>query len=191
MLYIIAIFLLSYLLGSISFGLVVTKCLAPGVNLRSQGSGNIGATNVLRNAGKLSAILTLIGDAGKGAAAVYVGSQFVSPVAGFYAGIMAVLGHVYPVWHGFRGGKAVATSLGVILVAQPEIGVSLLVIWLISYYLWKISAIAAINAFVAYGLWHIFSSSLPAIWRVGAFCISLLVIIRHKQNIKQLIGKSL
>ena len=116
-----------YLLGSVPFGLLLTR--ANGIDIRAVGSGNIGTTNVLRTGSKWLAAATLLLDAGKGAVAVLVARHFGGVEAGMLAGVAAFLGHCYPVWLKFRGGKGVATLLGVTLAAVPLAGLAALVAW--------------------------------------------------------------
>jgi glycerol-3-phosphate acyltransferase PlsY len=122
-------FVLAYLLGSIPFGVVITRVLGLG-DLRSIGSGNIGATNVLRTGNKAAAAATLILDAGKGAAAVLVARALVGETAAMVAGFAAILGHCFPVWLGFRGGKGVATFLGLTVALAWPAGLAACATWL-------------------------------------------------------------
>ena len=139
----------AYLLGSVPFGLLVARAQG-GVDLRRVGSGNIGATNVLRAVGKGAAALTLLGDMGKGAAAVGLGRWLgVSPTVLAMIALAAVAGHLFPVFGGFRGGKGVATTLGVILAAMPAVGALLLLIWLLVAAVWRYSSLAALVASAA------------------------------------------
>lgn len=175
----------AYLLGSVPFGLVIAR-VQGGVDLRRVGSGNIGATNVLRALGKGAAAITLLGDMGKGAVAVGLGRWFgVSPTVLAAIALAAVVGHLFPVFLGFRGGKGVATTLGVILVAMPAVGGLLLLIWLVVAALWRYSSLAALVA----------SGALPALaWlldgRPAMLGLSLtllaLVLVRHHENITRL-----
>src|SRR5579862_7052298 len=115
-------FIIGYLFGSIPFGLILTR-LAGTEDLRSIGSGNIGATNVLRTGRKGLAAATLLLDFAKGSAAVLLGGMLAGPPGVFIGGLCAVLGHLFPVWLGFRGGKGVATGFGVLIAANPLVGV--------------------------------------------------------------------
>jgi len=129
----------AYLLGGIPFGILAAR-MGGGVDLRRVGSGNIGATNVLRSVGRGAAVLTLAGDIGKGALAVGLARLTDAPpavVAG--TALAAVLGHLFPVFAGFRGGKGVATMLGVVLAAMPAVGGLLLVVWLATAWRWRSS----------------------------------------------------
>jgi glycerol-3-phosphate acyltransferase PlsY len=177
--------LLAYFLGSIPFGVLVARA-GGGVDLRRVGSGNIGATNVLRAVGKGAAALTLLGDIGKGAVAVGLGRWVgVSPAVLAMIALAAVVGHLLPVFGGFRGGKGVATTLGVILAAMPAVGVLLLAIWLAVAAIWRYSSLAALAA----------SGALPVLawWLDGrppmvalAVVLLLLLLVRHRENIVRL-----
>lgn len=175
----------AYLLGSIPFGLLVARAQG-GVDLRRVGSGNIGATNVLRAVGKGAAALTLLGDMGKGAAAVGLGRLFgVSPSALAVIALAAVVGHLLPVFGGFRGGKGVATTLGVVLGAMPAVGGLLLLIWLAVAALTRYSSLAALIASAALPLlaWRL--DGRPPMVALSAGLL-LLVLVRHRENIGRL-----
>ncbi|SEM69301.1 acyl-phosphate glycerol-3-phosphate acyltransferase [Loktanella fryxellensis] len=136
---------IGYLLGSIPTGVIVARAMGLG-DLRQIGSGNIGATNVLRTGNKQAAALTLIGDAAKGAAAVLLARQFATPDAVQIAALGAMVGHCFPVWLGFRGGKGVATFLGIMLALMPLAGLAACAIWALTAKLGKISSLAALLA---------------------------------------------
>ena len=125
----ILVIIVAYLLGSIPFGLVLTRLFGGG-DIRNIGSGNIGATNVLRTGKKSVAALTLILDAGKGAVAVLLAAYFISTNAAALAGLVAILGHCFPVWIGFRGGKGVATYLAVMSTLDIRFGLIFALLWL-------------------------------------------------------------
>jgi len=175
----------AYLLGGIPFGVVVAR-LHGGVDLRRVGSGNIGATNVLRAVGKGAAALTLLGDIGKGALAVGLG-RWAGGSAELLAGLAlaAVLGHVFPVFAGFRGGKGVATMLGVVLAAMPAVGGLLLLVWLAAAALWRYSSLAALVAAAALPplAWWL-DGRLPLVAAAGL--LFGLVVWRHQDNIRRL-----
>ena len=139
--------LLSYVAGSIPFGLVLTKLAGTG-NLREIGSGNIGATNVLRTGRKGIAAATLLLDAAKGAAAVLVANK-ISPEAALIAGLFAVLGHNFPVWLKFKGGKGMATTLGVLLAIAWQVGLLAIATWLLTAAIFRFSSLAALIALLA------------------------------------------
>ena len=186
----ILIALAAYLLGSISFAVLVSRLM----NLpdpHSYGSHNPGATNVLRTGNKLAAALTLIGDAGKGALAVgltvlYTGE---SAAAGFeapLAGAMAFLGHLYPAFHGFKGGKGVATAAGVLTSLSLYLGLGTLATFGIIVFFFRMISLAAIISavFAVFWAWLLFGPA-PITPLVGA--ISLLLIWRHRENIVRLL----
>ncbi len=137
---------LGYLLGSIPFGLLLTRAAGLG-DIRRIGSGNIGATNVLRTGNKGLAAATLLLDAAKGAVAVLLAGWFAGRDGVMWAGIGAVLGHALPVWLGFRGGKAVATSYGVLIAAAWPVGLSAGAVWLVIAALTRFSSVAALVSF--------------------------------------------
>lgn len=175
----------AYLLGGIPFGILVAR-LQGGVDLRRVGSGNIGATNVLRAVGKGAAALTLLGDIGKGALAVGLG-RWADGSAELLAGLAlaAVLGHVFPVFAGFRGGKGVATMLGVVLAAMPAVGGLLLLLWLAAAALWQYSSLAALIAAAALPPLAWWLDGRPPLVAVGGLLFALLVW-RHQDNIRRL-----
>ena len=174
---------LGYLLGSIPFGIVMARLFGLG-DLRHVGSGNIGATNVLRTGNKPAAFLTLVLDAGKGAVAVLVAHALLGEDAAQLAGFAAFLGHCFPVFLGFKGGKGVATFLGTLLALAWPIGLAACAIWAITAAIFRISSLAAL---VAAGL-----SPMVAILlgqpQATLFCAALavLIFIRHHENIARL-----
>ena len=174
-----------YLLGSIPFGVVIARG-AGGVDLRRVGSGNIGATNVLRAIGKGAAALTLLGDIGKGALAVGLARCTGADAALVAAvGLAAVLGHLFPVWAGFRGGKGVATTLGVVLGAMPGVGGLLLVIWVAVAAITRYSSLAALVATTTMPLLVWLVDGRPAMLALSGALV-LLVVVRHRENIGRL-----
>ena len=142
------VLLFGYLLGSIPFGLLLTKMAGLG-DLRSIGSGNIGATNVLRTGRKDLAAVTLLGDAGKGAAAVLLAAAIWGPEAAMIAGVAAFFGHVFPVWLGFKGGKGVATFIGILLALSWPVALAFCAIWLLVAVALRYSSLAALTAATA------------------------------------------
>jgi glycerol-3-phosphate acyltransferase PlsY len=182
----VAIALAAYVLGSVSFAVVISKAMRL-PDPRSYGSSNPGATNVLRTGNKLAAALTLIGDAGKGALAVgltvlYTGE---SAIAGFdapLAGAMAFLGHLYPVFHGFKGGKGVATAAGVLLSLSLYLGLGTLATFGIIVLFFRMISLASIIAavFAIFWAWSLFGLT-PITPMVAA--IALLLIWRHRENV--------
>ena len=175
---------LGYLLGSIPFGLLLTRLAGLG-DIRRIGSGNIGATNVLRTGSKGLAALTVALDLAKGAAAVLI-AQGWGPEAGLAAAGCAVIGHMFPVWLGFRGGKGVATALGVLIVLAWPVAVAAVLLWLATAFLFHYSSLAALVAAVASsGIAALVSDRMTA-WLIAG--IALLIILRHHQNIRRLIA---
>lgn len=175
----------AYLLGSVPFGLLVARARG-GVDLRRVGSGNIGATNVLRAVGKGAAALTLLGDMGKGAAAVGLGRWFgVSPTVLAMIALGAVAGHLFPVFGGFRGGKGVATTLGVVLAAMPAVGALLVLIWLFVAAVWRYSSLAALVASAAMPVLAWLVDGRPAMLGLSG-TLFMVVLLRHRENIARL-----
>jgi len=180
---------LAYLLGSISFAVVVSKAFGL-PDPHGYGSGNPGATNVLRTGNRKAALLTLLGDGLKGFVAVYaaqqLAAQFGTPAWTVAAAAVAVfLGHIYPVFHGFRGGKGVATGAGIVFALHWPLGLTLTVIWLTMAYGFKISSLAALVAAVLMplGMFYIQGATLTA-WAMVP--IAVLLIGRHRDNIRKL-----
>lgn len=179
--FLIGLCILSYLIGSIPFGLIVTRLAGLG-DIRNIGSGNIGATNVLRTGNKKLAALTLLLDALKGIPVILF--MFDQPYNALIIGFAAIIGHCYPVWLKFKGGKGVATTLGVLLAAVPFTGLIACATWLVSAKAGKISSVAALSAMiVAPIMTYVFYGMYPAL--VNAL-ISALVIWRHRENIKRI-----
>jgi glycerol-3-phosphate acyltransferase PlsY len=177
-------FVLAYLLGSIPFGVLVTRALGLG-DLRTIGSGNIGATNVLRTGNKGAAAATLLLDAGKGAVAVLVARAIVGEQAALVAGFAAFLGHLFPVWLGFRGGKGVATFLGTMLALAWPVGIAACLTWLATAIVFRYSSLAALVAAAATPLWLLLLGRADAVWLGVA--LAILVFIRHHANIRRLL----
>jgi acyl phosphate:glycerol-3-phosphate acyltransferase len=177
---------LAYLLGSIPFGLLLTRLAGHG-DIRAIGSGNIGATNVLRTGNKPLALLTLLLDGGKGAAAVLLAGVFF-PGTEIVAGIAALLGHMFPVWLKGKGGKGVATAVGVITVLSWPLGVGIMLAWLAFAFLFRYSSLAAI---VSLGLAPFCAASIGRKDLLGLTAIiAILVIAKHAANIKRLLKKT-
>ncbi len=174
-----------YLLGSIPFGLVLAKLAGYG-DIRAIGSGNIGATNVLRTGNKALALAVLVLDGGKGAAAVLLADYFGSFDAALAAGLFAIIGHMFPVWLKFKGGKGVATTLGMLLALAPTIGALVCVIWLLMALLFRYSSLAALAAILAAPpLAHLIYAEPNLTGMLGA--VTLLVWVKHRANIHRLI----
>jgi glycerol-3-phosphate acyltransferase PlsY len=180
------VFLLpGYLLGSIPFGLLLTRAAGLG-DIRRVGSGNIGATNVLRTGNKGLAAATLLLDGIKGAAAVLIAVWWGGQEAILWAGTGAVLGHAFPVWLGFKGGKAVATSYGVLIAAAWPVGLCAGAVWLVVAALARMSSLAALASFA---LAPIIAAILADTTIVKlALLIAVLVFARHHTNIRRLIA---
>lgn len=180
------VILAGYLVGSIPFGLIVTRLGGAG-DVREIGSGNIGATNVLRTGRKELALATLVLDAGKGAAAVLVTQAlFSNDAITALAGASAFLGHLFPVWLGFKGGKGVATFFGVLLAAAWPVGLAAAVVWIGLFALTRISSLSALIAAVAApAIAALLGQPLP-ITLLSAF-MAVLIVIRHHENIGRLL----
>jgi len=172
-----------YLLGSIPFGLVLARLLGLG-DLRQIGSGNIGATNVLRTGSKGAAAATLILDAAKGAVAVLLAQALAAGDAAQAAGLGAFLGHLFPVWLRFRGGKGVATFLGVMLALAWPVGLALCATWLVVAALTRYSSFAALMAAGMLPLWLMWFMRGDLL--LLGLVLMILVYIRHAANIRRL-----
>jgi glycerol-3-phosphate acyltransferase PlsY len=183
--HVILIFVIGYLLGSIPFGIVVTK-LGGGVDPRSIGSGNIGATNVLRSGDKKLAAITLLGDALKGTLAVLLGWFIGGEGTALAAGFGAFIGHLFPVWLGFKGGKGVATFLGVALGLHPAAALTFAIFWLASAYFTRYSSLSALIASVAtpLALWLLGHGRMAALMAL----LAALLWAMHRENIKRLLA---
>ena len=177
--------LLGYLLGSVPFGLLLTRAAGLG-DIRAIGSGNIGATNVLRTGHKGLAAATLLLDGVKGAGAVLAGAALAGPAGGALAGLAAAIGHMFPLWLGFRGGKGVATGFGVLLAAAPLAGLASALVWLAVAAATRISSAGALAAAAAAPLlaWGL-TGRLPALL---ALAVGALIWWRHRANIARLLA---
>lgn len=175
--------LAGYLLGSIPFGMIVARFMGLG-NLREIGSGNIGATNVLRTGNKTAAALTLLFDAGKGAAIVLLARALAAEDAAQVAGLAAFLGHCFPVWLKFRGGKGVATYFGLMLALSPLVGLIAGVIWLGVAAVSRYSSLAALLA----AGWTPVVVNFSPDWHLFLLTIvlAILIYLRHSANIARL-----
>lgn len=176
-----------YLLGSIPFGLVITRMAGLG-DIRAIGSGNIGATNVLRTGRKGLALATFLGDALKGTVAILVARQFGGEVAAMAAAVGAFLGHLFPVWLGFKGGKGVATYIGILLGLSWPAALAFGAVWLVMAFTFRISSLSALtaSAVVPIGLWLSgMVSTLMALVLIG---LAALVWVRHAENIRRLLA---
>ena len=174
---------IGYLLGSIPFGMVVASMMNLG-NLRDIGSGNIGATNVLRTGNKKAAALTLIFDAAKGAVALLLARNFAGEDAAQLAAVMAMLGHCFPIWLRFNGGKGVATFLGIMLAYSFPVGATCCAAWLIGAFLWRISSMGALVSAATSTFLLVGMGEGTALF-MGIF-LTLMVFFRHRENIKRI-----
>ena len=172
-----------YLLGSIPFGLILGKLAGYG-DIRRVGSGNIGATNVLRTGNKLLALATLLLDGGKGAVAVLAAARW-GEGATLIAAIAAVLGHAFPVWLGFRGGKGMATTLGVLLALAWPAGLLTCAVWLAAAAAFRFSSLAALAALASAPLLMLWLADAPR--ALVAALLALLGFARHHANIRRLL----
>ncbi|QJE73121.1 glycerol-3-phosphate 1-O-acyltransferase PlsY [Aerophototrophica crusticola] len=174
-----------YLLGSIPFGLVLARLAGYG-DIRKIGSGNIGATNVLRTGNKPLALATLLLDSGKGGIATLLALWLGGQESALLAAGGSMLGHAFPVWLGFKGGKGVATALGVLLAISWPVGLFACGMWLLTAVVFRISSLSALVALALsplFGWWW----SGPAVAGLAAF-IAVLVFVRHKDNITRLLA---
>lgn len=185
---------LGYLMGSIPFGMVVARVMGLG-NLRNIGSGNIGATNVLRTGNKAAAALTLLFDAAKGAVVVLLARVLAGEDAAQIAALAAFLGHCFPVWLGFKGGKGVATFLGLWLALDWRVGVACCLTWLVAAAIWRISSVGALAAAALSTTWIMVLTDGSTF--ILGIILTLLVYWRHSTNIARIkagtepkIGKS-
>ena len=188
--YTIAALVLGYLLGSIPFGLVLTRAAGLG-DVRNIGSGNIGATNVLRTGNKGIAALTLLLDLLKGTAAVLIGHAIgalggVAILASLIAGLAAFIGHTYPVWLGFKGGKGVATYIGVLLGLNWPGALAFCSVWLLVAILSRYSSLSAIVAAIVTPIWLLTVGDYAT--AVLAALLSVLLIFKHRANIHRLVA---
>ena len=184
MLTLLATGVIGYLFGSIPFGLLLTRLAGYG-DIRRIGSGNIGATNVLRTGSKSAASLTLLLDLAKGWAAVVIGQAWGEDAALVAAGCV-IVGHMVPVWLGFRGGKAVATALGVVIALAWPVALGAALVWLATALLLRYSSLAALVAAVAAAVLAPFLADGPTAAVIAG--IALLIILRHHANIRRLMA---
>lgn len=188
----ISIPIAAYLLGSIPFGLLLGK-LFGGRDVRSAGSGNIGATNVARVAGPVAGILTLLLDAAKGALAVYLAARLSEQSSTWMmiAGLCALVGHCFPVWLGFRGGKGVATAAGVFLVLSPLSFLGAVILFVLVVLYWRFVSLGSISAAAAMPLLIYFfwapHHAPPYAVTFGSLGAALLIVYKHDANIQRLV----
>jgi glycerol-3-phosphate acyltransferase PlsY len=179
----------AYLIGSVSFAVLMSKAFGL-ADPRTYGSGNPGATNVLRSGKKAAAVLTLLGDAAKGWVAVFAAMQFATPDAQGVMMVAAVfmavfIGHLFPVFLRFKGGKGVATALGVLLALSPWLGLAAFATWLLMAVLFRYSSLSALTAAVGVPIYAVLMG-MPREWVLATVAMSLLLIWRHKGNIRNL-----
>ncbi|MAK11957.1 MAG: glycerol-3-phosphate 1-O-acyltransferase [Rhizobiales bacterium TMED83] len=175
---------LAYLLGSIPFGLLLSRMGGLG-DIRETGSGNIGATNVLRSGNKFIAALTLLTDIAKAIVAILVVTEFVGFPTAYWAGLAALLGHIFPVWLGFKGGKGVAVFIGTSLVISPLPGLTLLSVWLLVAVISRRSSLAALIATISVPIYMVVLGEI-----YGAIVVGVQVGViywAHRENISRLI----
>lgn len=176
--------LIAYLLGSISTGAIVPRMM--GVDIYARGSGNPGASNVMRTLGKKAGAVVMVLDAAKGLVAAMIGAA-VSTELGFWCALAAVVGHIVPIWLKFRGGRGVATAIGSVLFLAPWFGVVLAVGWAVTVALTKTASLASLGAMVLYVPGYAIYGHRG--WSlVAAGLTALLVVVRHTPNIRRLIG---
>ena len=176
---------LGYVLGSIPFGLLFAWASGAG-DVRKIGSGNIGATNVLRTGKKWAAAATLLCDGAKGAAAVLIAKFWLMPGAEIFAALAAVLGHMFPIWLGFKGGKGVATFLGVCLALYWPVGFSVCATWLLAALVWRVSSLSALIA-IALSPAYFFAFG-QRDYAPLALVLAALIFFMHRENIRRLLS---
>jgi glycerol-3-phosphate acyltransferase PlsY len=179
----------AYLLGAVPFGLIFSRVLGS-VDVRTVGSGNIGATNVLRAAGKGAALLTLLADALKGFLPAFGAQHFFpdGPSLAAGAGIASIIGHNFPIYLSFKGGKGVATSFGVVLAVAPWIGLASLLAWMAAALIWRFSSLAAMIAFALYPLLVFSLGSGDRQQGMLSLFIFGMIYFRHRENIRRLLA---
>jgi glycerol-3-phosphate acyltransferase PlsY len=176
---------LAYVIGSIDFGVIVPRAF--GVDIYTAGSGNPGTSNVFRTMGKKAAGLVLLGDAMKGLAAAGIADVWIGGPTAFAAGFAAVAGHIFPVWHRFKGGKGVATAIGAALWLEPLVGLTLAVGWLVVVIVTKTASLASLGAMVLYVPgFAIGGERDEGLWWAAATAV--LVVVRHRGNIERLLS---
>ncbi|WP_456200968.1 glycerol-3-phosphate 1-O-acyltransferase PlsY [Wolbachia endosymbiont of Protocalliphora sialia] len=184
MIEIFVVFVLSYILGSIPFSLIIAKI--NGINLREVGSGNIGATNVARTGNKFLAAIALFLDTSKGFIAVYTAQQFCDN-NDFYiyvSAILAVLGHMFPIWLRFNGGKGVATTLGVLIALNISIALAFVFVWLIVFFIFRYSSLASLAATAAAVIASFFFQK--ELFLI-LLTVAILIFLKHYKNIANLL----
>ena len=194
---IIAIAIIAYLIGSINFSIILSKKIA-GFDVRQKGSGNAGTTNMLRSVGKKAAVITLICDILKGVVAILIAIILgnIVPTQNKallvqVAGIFVILGHTFPIFFGFKGGKGVATSLGILLMSNWKIGLICLVFALVLMPLTKIVSLGSVAAAILFPVLTIFINTnyiVPGNYLVYSIILAILVVFNHRENVKRLLN---
>ncbi len=194
---IIAIAIIAYLIGSINFSIILSKKIA-GFDVRQKGSGNAGTTNMLRSVGKKAAVITLICDILKGVVAILIAIILgnIVPTQNKallvqVAGIFVILGHTFPIFFGFKGGKGVATSLGILLMSNWKIGLICLVFALVLMALTKIVSLGSVAAAILFPVLTIFINTnyiVPGNYLVYSIILAILVVFNHRENVKRLLN---
>lgn len=175
---------LGYLAGSIPFGLLFTRWAGLG-DVRSIGSGNIGATNVLRTGNKTLAALTLIADAAKGTIPILIMKELGGETAGLMAGLAAFVGHLFPLWLGFKGGKGVATNIGILFGLHWPLGLIFLAVWLAMAFVFRFSSLSALTASALSPLWAWLLGKPTLVLPLGL--LAVLIWVMHRTNIARLL----
>ena len=193
----IIVAVIAYLLGSISFSVIISKKIA-GFDVREKGSGNAGSTNVLRTVGKKAAVLTLICDVLKGVVAVLIATlvgkiwkELDGALLVQLAGIFVIIGHTFPIFFKFKGGKGVATSLGVLLITNWQIGLICLVFALVLMALTQMVSVGSIGAAILYPVLTIFITQnyiITGNYIISSIIIAVLVVFNHRSNVKRLLS---
>ncbi len=183
--WLLGVLIAAYLLGSVPFGLLVSKFMGLG-DVRKIGSGNIGATNVLRTGSKKAALATLLLDGGKGAVAVLLARHLYGDTAAQVAALGAFLGHIYPIYLGFKGGKGMATFLGIFLALHPITGLATCATWLVTALVFRISSLAALVSALSAPLW-LWLFGLTPVTGLGLL-LAALVWLRHRANIQRIVA---
>lgn len=186
--YLLLSLIASYLIGSISFGIILAKFL--GVDdLRTKGSGNTGATNVMRNCGKIAGLITLVLDALKGAIIIVISQVLDFGFSEFELaciGLFSIVGHIFPIWHHFKGGKGVATAFGVFMALDLSLGCVFLVVWVITILLCKMASVASLLALIFVVSYSYYSGANYCVSMV-VFITAIIIIYKHKSNIINII----
>lgn len=176
----------AYLLGSVAFGIIVSRLFGL-PDPRTVGSGNPGATNVMRSGKKAAALLTLLGDAGKGWLAVWLALRFGLTEGWVCAVALAVFaGHLFPVFYGFKGGKGVATAAGILLALSPWLGMSVLVTWILAFLMFRISSLSALTAAVFAPFFGLIFNDM-GLTTLTVLVLALLLVWTHRSNIRKLL----